>query len=275
MREYVLQVKKLSVGYGERRVLSDVEFGITTGEFVGITVWNGSGYSTLLKSIRGLLPKLGGEVLYYDRPLETYGERALARRVAYLQQQVEIGFGYTAQDIVMAGRYPYMQWWQRESEADRRLALDCMAYTGTRELAAKPVTEVSGGQKQRVLLAKVLAQQTPLLFLDEPTTGLDLVYQEEIFRFAQALAARGKTILMVVHELNLAARYCGRVLLVGEGRILADDVPANVFTEALLSRAYCADIEVGRNPLNNNLEISSRVSEATVSQEERLLDKIC
>ena len=122
-----------------------------------------------------------------------------------MQQSVEVGFGYTGKDIVLAGRYPYMKWWKGESIADEELALKCMEYTGTRELAERPVNEVSGGQKQRILLAKVLAQQTPILFLDEPTTGLDMVYQEEIFRFSKSLTEMGKTILMVVHELNLAA----------------------------------------------------------------------
>ena len=148
-------------------------------------------------------------------------------------------------------------------------------YTGTRELAEKPVTEVSGGQKQRILLAKVLAQQTPVLFLDEPTTGLDMVYQEEIFRFARELALMGKTVLMVVHELNLAAKYCSRILLLGEGKLLADDTPERVFTEALLSRAYAADIAVSRNPLNNNLEITTRVDEASKEKDAALLKKIC
>ena len=175
----------------------------------------------------------------------------------------------------MAGRYPYLKWWERESEDDKRLALDCMEYTGTRELADKPVTEVSGGQKQRILLAKVLAQQTPVLFLDEPTTGLDMVYQEEIFRFARELALMGKTVLMVVHELNLAAKYCSRILLLGEGKLLADDTPERVFTEPLLSRAYAADIAVSRNPLNNNLEITTRVDEASKEKDVALLKKIC
>ena len=228
-----------------------------------------------MKTIRGMLPKQSGEVLFFDKPMEEYTDRELAREVAYLQQQVEVGFGYTGQDIVMAGRYPYLKWWERESEDDKRLALDCMEYTGTRELAEKPVTEVSGGQKQRILLAKVLAQQTPVLFLDEPTTGLDMVYQEEIFRFARELALMGKTVLMVVHELNLAAKYCSRILLLGEGKLLADDTPERVFTEALLSRAYAADIAVSRNPVNNNLEITTRVDEASKEKDAALLKKIC
>ena len=271
----VLQVEKLQIGYGSRCVLKEASFSIGKGEIVGIIGCNGAGKSTLLKTIRGLLPKQGGSVSYFGKPLEEYQDKELATKIAYLQQHVELGFGYTGKDIVMAGRYPYMKWWERESEADEKLALACMAYTGTADLADRPINEVSGGQKQRILIAKVLAQQTPIIFLDEPTTGLDMVYQEEIFRFAKALAAKGKTILMVVHELNLAAKYCQRILLLGEGSLLADGKPQEVFTEALLSRAYKADIQVERNPLNQNLEISTRISQEDREKEAALLDKIC
>ena len=275
MGEVLLEVKNLSVGYGKHCVIRNASFSICKGEIVGIIGCNGAGKSTILKTIRGLLPKQGGEVYYFGKNLEEYTEKELATQVAYLQQHVEVGFGYTGKDIVMAGRYPYMKWWQRESKEDESLALNCMSYTGTAELADRPVTEVSGGQKQRILIAKVLAQQTPIIFLDEPTTGLDMVYQEEIFRFARSLAAMGKTILMVVHELNLASKYCQRILLLGEGKLLADGSPANVFTEELLSRAYMADIVVGRNPLNNNLEISTRINEGVKKKEAALLQKIC
>jgi len=275
MSQAVIELKNLTIGYGERHVLSDVNATIKTGEIVGIIGRNGAGKSTLLKTIRGILPKHSGEVLFFDKKLEDYHEKELACKVAYLQQHVEVGFGYTGQDIVLAGRYPYMKWYESESEADKQLALDCMDYTGTLELADKPVTEVSGGQKQRILLAKVLAQQTPILFLDEPTTGLDMVYQEEIFRFAKELAQMGKTILMVVHELNFAAKYCSRILLLGEGKLLADAPPEVAFTEELLSRAYDADIQVTRNPLNNNLEITTKVNAKEKAKEKTLLQKIC
>ena len=275
MSEKVIEVKNLSIGYNEYRVISDLSFSITEGELVGIIGCNGAGKSTLLKTIRGMLPKQSGEVWFYDKQLEAYSERELARKVAYLQQHVEVGFGYSGLDLVMAGRYPYKEWWQKETDADKRLALECMAYTGTAELAEKPVTEVSGGQKQRILLAKVLAQQTPLLFLDEPTTGLDMVYQEEIFRFAHEFVTMGKTVLMVVHELALAAKYCSRILLLGGGSLLADGTPEAVFTEELLSKAYSADVEVSRNPLNNNLEVTTRVDNTAKEQKDELLKKIC
>ncbi len=271
----VLQVDKLQIGYGSRCVLKEASFSIGKGEIVGIIGCNGAGKSTLLKTIRGLLPKQGGSVRYFGKPLEEYGDKELATKIAYLQQHVELGFGYTGKDIVMAGRYPYMKWWERESEADAKLALACMEYTGTADLAERPINEVSGGQKQRILIAKVLAQQTPIIFLDEPTTGLDMVYQEEIFRFAKALAGQGKTVLMVVHELNLASKYCSRILLLGEGTLLADGAPLEVFTEELLSRAYKADICVERDEVNHNLHITTRVSQEAQSREAALLKRIC
>ena len=271
----VLQVEKLQIGYGSRCVLKEASFSIGKGEIVGIIGCNGAGKSTLLKTIRGLLPKQGGSVSYFGKPLEEYQDKELATKIAYLQQHVELGFGYTGKDIVMAGRYPYMKWWERESEADEKLALACMAYTGTADLADRPINEVSGGQKQRILIAKVLAQQTPIIFLDEPTTGLDMVYQEEIFRFAKALAGQGKTVLMVVHELNLASKYCSRILLLGEGTLLADGAPQAVFTEELLSRAYKADICVERDEVNHNLHITTRMSQEAKNREAALLRRIC
>lgn len=275
MPETVIKLDNLTIGYESRDILKNINAEIHAGEIVGIIGRNGAGKSTLLKTIRGMLPKKSGKVFYFGKELEAYNEKELARKVAYLQQHVEVGFGYTGQDIVLTGRYPYMNWWQSETDKDKKLALECMAYTGTLELADVPVTEVSGGQKQRILLAKVLAQQTPILFLDEPTTGLDMVYQEEIFRFAREISKMGKTVLMVVHELNFAAKYCSRILLLGENGLLADDVPEKVFTEELLSEAYKTKISVTKNPLNGNLEISTKVDGEAQRKESELLKKIC
>ncbi len=275
MNDSVIEIKNLSFGHGRRCVVQDFNAVIREGEYIGIIGCNGAGKSTFLKTLRGLLPKIGGTVCYSGLDMDSLPEREFAKRVAYLQQHVELGFGYTAKEIVLTGRYPYMKWWERESKEDEALALECMEYTGTADLADRPVNEVSGGQRQRIFLAKVLAQQTPILFLDEPTAGLDMVYQEEIFRFAKALSEKGKTILMVAHELNLAAKYCDRIFLLGEGKLLADGTPDEVFTEPLLSRAYAADVEIARNPENNNLEITTKLNIASREKEKRLLDRIC
>lgn len=273
--EKVLEIKNLTIGHPDKQVLHDVNVSIAKGEMVGIIGCNGAGKSTLLKTIRGIIPKVKGDILYFGKPLEAYKEKDLATKVAYLQQNMETSFGYTCLDIVLAGRYPYMKWYEGENEKDKQLARDCLAYTGTLDLAERSIKMISGGQRQRVLLAKILAQQTPIMFLDEPTTGLDMVYQEEIFRFAKALSEMGKTVLMVVHELNLAAKYCSRVLLIGEGTLLADGTPQEVLTEALLSKAYHADVVVNKNPQTGALDISTREDAQKQKNALELLQRIC
>lgn len=274
-KDIVIDIKDLTTGYGAKPIVENINMQVTDGEMVGIIGCNGAGKSTFLKTIRGMLPKLSGSITICHKPVEAMSEKEFATQVAYLQQNVEVGFGFTGLDIVLAGRYPYIKWYEKEQQSDKELALECMRYTGTYELAQRPVSEVSGGQKQRILLAKILAQQTPILFLDEPTTGLDMVYQEEIFRFSKQLVEMGKTVLMVVHELNLAAKYCSRIVLVGNGKILADGTPDEVFTPPLLSLAYHADIDVLKNPATGSIEIVSKVSENKIKQDKLLLHKIC
>ena len=144
-QETVIRIQDLTIGYENKIIISGINADIHTGELVGIIGRNGAGKSTLLKTIRGLLPAKAGKVLYFGQPLASYGEKELARRVAYLQQNVETGFGYTGLDIVLTGRYPYMKWWESETDEDKSLARDCMSYTGTLDLAERPVTEGSGG----------------------------------------------------------------------------------------------------------------------------------
>lgn len=271
----VIDVENLSIGYDRCEVISDINFKAAAGELIGIVGCNGAGKSTLLKTIRGLLPSRKGSIKYFGKNIHAWPEKEIAKTAAYLQQNINMEFGYTGKDVVLLGRYPYLKWWQRENQHDNELALECMDYTGTVDLADIPINEISGGQKQRILLAKVLAQQTPILFLDEPTTGLDMVYQEEIFRFTKELAQMGKTILMVIHELNLAAKYCSRILLLGEGKVIADGQPSQVFTEPLLGQAYNAAVQIIKNPINGNIEISTKIDASLRKKEQLLLKKIC
>ena len=251
----MIRAEALYAGYNGNVILADVSFTVRAGEMVGLIGPNGAGKSTLLKTLRGILPKLSGFAALMGEDIEVLEAKAFARRAAYLQQHVEMTFDYTARDIVLAGRYPYLSWWRQEKADDLAIAEACMAYTGVLELAEKPLHAMSGGQRQRVLLAKVLAQQTPLLFLDEPATGLDIFYQEEIFRFCRELCQAGKTALMVVHELGLAAKFCSRLILVGEGTIVADGVPDEVLTPENLSRAYGVPVRVVKNPLTGTAEV--------------------
>ena len=251
----MIRADAVYAGYNGRVILENVSFSVGEGEIVGLIGPNGAGKSTLLKTLRGILPMLSGSAALMGDDINTLNAKEFARRAAYLQQRVEMTFDYTARDIVLAGRYPYLSWWSQEKAHDLAIAEACMAYTGVSDLADSPLHAMSGGQRQRVLLAKVLAQQTPVLFLDEPATGLDIIYQEEIFRFCRELSAAGKTVLLVAHELSLAARFCSRLLLIGRGTLLADGVPKDVLTDALLSQAYGAPVRVVENPLTRHAEV--------------------
>ena len=270
----IIQVNDVTVGYDRgERILHDLNFSIQGGDFVGIIGKNGAGKSTLLKSMRGFLPLGKGEILLANRRVQDYSQRELARKIAYLQQQVELTFDYTVRDMVMAGRYPYKKWWQQQVDEDGRIIEACMKYTDVLDMAERPIRALSGGQRQRVLLAKVLAQQTPVLFLDEPAAGLDLFYQEQIFRFCRELSSRGKTVVMVVHELSLADRYCSRLMLLKQGNVLADAAPQQVLTDELLSAGYGTAIHARRNLETGHADIYTEELPLTSAKRE-LLDTI-
>ena len=258
----MIRADEVYAGYNGKVILENVSFSVGEGEIVGLIGPNGAGKSTLLKTLRGILPILSGTAMLMGDDINALAAKDFARRAAYLQQHVEMTFDYTARDIVLAGRYPYLSWWRQEKAHDLAIAEACMAYTGVSDLADSPLHAMSGGQRQRVLLAKVLAQQTPVLFLDEPATGLDIIYQEEIFRFCRELCAAGKTVLLVAHELSLAARFCSRLLLIGGGTLLADGRPQEVLTDELLSQAYGAHVRVVENPLTHHAEVYTEPQES-------------
>lgn len=248
-------VTGLTVRIEEKTILSNNSFTIGEGEFVGIIGPNGAGKSTLMRSLRGMVPLQSGEVKIYGRSLAGMGDKETARLIAYMQQDVNMGFGFTAKEIVLAGRYPHLKWWQNEREEDHRIAEKYMAFTGVNALAERQMNQVSGGERQRILLAKVLAQETPLIFLDEPTASLDLVYQEEIFRYCQTVCREGKTALLIAHDIEMAAKFCTRLILLANGKIIADGRPAEVITVKHLQSAYGLHAAVYNNPVTGNLDI--------------------
>lgn len=250
-----LAADNLNVQIGGKSVLQAITFAVDQGEFVGIIGPNGAGKSTLLRTLRGSCLISAGEILVLGQPIKNLSEKQMARTIAYMQQEVNAGFGFTAREVVLAGRYPYLAWWQNERKEDYLISQKYMAFTGVDMLADKPVQQVSGGERQRILLAKVLTQETPIIFMDEPTASLDLMYQEEIFRYCADICKQGRTVLLVAHDIRLAAKFCSRLILLAQGKIVADGPPKAVITAANLEKAYGMHAAVFINKVTGNLDI--------------------
>jgi iron complex transport system ATP-binding protein len=248
-----LRAESVSFAYEPGRpVFNSVNASVAGGETIGLVGPNGSGKSTLLRVMCGLLRPQGGGVLLNGKPLAGYPGRDRARRVAFLPQAVNPAFALSVFEVVCLGRYPHTGAFGALGPRDKEAAERCMRDTEVEHLRARDFLTLSGGERQRVLLASILAQEPEILLLDEPTSALDIHHQTEIFSLLDRLAhgrQGGYGILVVTHDLNLAARFCDRILLMGlDHSMLAEGPHDSVLTEPLLSRAYRAPIRVSRHP---------------------------
>lgn len=231
--------RALNVGYGgDRRILHDVDVTIPEGELTVIVGPNACGKSTLLKALARMLPVQAGEVLLDGRPIRSYQPKAAARKLGLLPQGPTAPDGITVSDLVARGRYPHQNLLRQWSVEDEAAVLEALAAANVTDLAERNVDELSGGQRQRVWIAMALAQQTPILLLDEPTTYLDIAHQVEVLNLARRLQRKGRTVVIVLHELHLAFRYATRLIVMREGRIEASGRPEEVVTEELVERVY-------------------------------------
>lgn len=244
----LLQVRDLRFGYGGEPVLDGVSFAVHAGECVGILGPNGAGKSTLLKLALGLLVPASGEVLLGGTPLAALPRRARALRAAFLPQAASMAFPFEAAEVVAMGRTPHLGRFRPEGPADRAAVARAMERTGLGPLAGRPVTELSGGERQRVFLARALAQEAPLLVMDEPTASLDLRHAFELLTLARAQALGGGGVLAALHDLNLAARFCDRLLVLHGGRLEADGAPSLVLAPDLLRRVFGVEALIGSDP---------------------------
>lgn len=248
----LLRVSNLLVGYGVRTVLHDLSLDLYAGEFVGIIGPNGCGKSTLVKSVSGVLKPKSGQIFFEERELLKIKASERAKLSAVVAQNPSLPAAFTAAEIVMLGRTPHLGAFQQESEADWQIVREAMEAADCWEMAERPVGELSGGERQRVLFALALAQQPRLLLLDEPTTYLDINHQVGVMEIARRWlqAAPGRAALSVLHDLNLAAQYCHRLILLSKGRILATGTPQEVITADNIRQAYGAAVIVTPHPVN-------------------------
>lgn len=234
-----MEADDATLAYGERVVSEHLDVTIPDGSFTVIIGPNACGKSTLLRSLARLLPPRRGRVLLDGRDIATYSSKAVARRLGLLPQSSVSPEGITVRDLVSRGRFPYQGMLRQWSEEDDAAIETAMSATGITGLAHRRMNELSGGQRQRAWLALVLAQQTPLLLLDEPTTFLDITYQLEVLNLCRDLHARGDyTLVVVLHDLNLAFRYATNLIVMRDGRIVAQGAPGDVVTAELIEEVY-------------------------------------
>ena len=245
-----LHALALGAGYGRGRVIDGVDLRIAPGGVTALVGSNGSGKSTLLRTLARLIAPESGHVLLDGEDIRSRPTRAVARELGLLPQTPEAPDGLTVGELVARGRFPHRGLLTPMRAADRMAVADALAMTATTDLRDRPVDELSGGQRQRAWIAMALAQETPTMLLDEPTTHLDLAHRVEVLDLVWRLnREQGRTIVLVLHDLNEAGRYADRIIALADGRIRADGPPAEVLTAEVLEEVFGLACQVLEDPV--------------------------
>ncbi|TAI89606.1 Fe(3+) dicitrate ABC transporter ATP-binding protein FecE [Pectobacterium versatile] len=245
-----LTTQNLTAGYGDKRILDGLSLSLPAGKITALLGPNGCGKSTLLKCFAKLLTPESGTIQLNGKPLSTFSARQLSRHLALLPQQHLTPEGITVRDMVAYGRSPWLSLWGRLSPDDRQRVQLAMEKTHIVDLADKRLTDLSGGQRQRAFLAMLLAQDTPVVLLDEPTTYLDINHQVELMKLLHELNQAGKTVVTVLHDLNQASRYCDHLVMLADGRVIAQGSPREVMKPDLLQQVFSIDAEIHAEPVS-------------------------
>ncbi|MBU9821224.1 Fe(3+) dicitrate ABC transporter ATP-binding protein FecE [Rahnella sp. BCC 1045] len=245
-----LSAENLYAGYGNKSILNGLSVALPAGKITALIGPNGCGKSTLLKCFSRLLTPESGTLRLQGDDISRLHGRALARKLALLPQQHVAPEGIRVRELVGYGRSPWLNLWGRLGEQDHARVSRAMQETNIGDLAEKLVSELSGGQRQRVFLAMVLAQDTPLVLLDEPTTYLDISHQVELMNLLRRQNQQGKTVVAVLHDLNQASRYCDYLVMMAAGKIVAQGSPEAVMTPALLAQVFDIDAQIHPEPVS-------------------------
>ncbi|MGW3581899.1 ABC transporter ATP-binding protein [Streptomyces rubiginosohelvolus] len=246
-----LRAEGLHLGYDDRAVVSGLDLAVPPGRITAIVGANACGKSTLLRALARLLAPRDGAVSLDGRALHSIPTRELAQQLGILPQSPVAPDGLTVIDLVNRGRSPHQTWWRQWTKADEQAVHDALAATGTTDLADRAVDELSGGQRQRAWIAMAVAQGTPVLLLDEPTTYLDLAHQIDVLDLVVDLNRReGRTIVMVLHDLNQACRYADHVIAMKKGAIVAEGAPADVITAEKVEDVFGLRCQVTTDPVS-------------------------
>jgi len=249
--ETALSARAVSLGYGERLVIRELSFAVTMGQIIALVGPNGSGKSTLLKALARILAPSRGAVYLDGRAIQQLPAREVARRLAILPQAPVAPEELTVGELVEQGRYPYTGPLRPLGEHDYAAIARALEQTGATAFRPRRLASLSGGERQRAWIALALAQETPILLLDEPTTFLDIGHQLDVLALIRELnRTHGKTIVLVLHDLNHAARYADRMVTLRAGQIVADGPPQEVLTEALLAEVFGVRARILPHPVD-------------------------
>lgn len=264
-----IEISTLNHSYGEAHVLKDLSFKVPAQSFFIIIGPNGSGKTTLMKILSGTEPMQSGNLTILGKSMKAYSRKELARHVAFVPQLVLEDLPFTVMEVVLMGRSPHLGVLGLDREADRDIARQAMAFTGVTHLADRRLDRISGGERQRVLIARAICQTPRTILLDEPTAALDLSHQVRIMDLMERLREEKQvTVVMVSHDLNLAAMYGDRLLLLKDGRIVSQGLPEDVLTYRTLERAYGCTLLVDESPLGGLPRVTpvpGRLTKASVS----------
>jgi len=244
-------MKKIKAGYSAEPVLREITGEINEADFCMIIGPNGAGKSTLLKTILGFLPLMDGDISIRGRSLQLWQNKELAKLISYIPQELTMQFDYPIYEMVLMGRFPYLGYWQTYSAKDREYCEQALYKMDLNQMKDKMYSQLSGGEKQRVAVARALAQQAQVLLMDEAFSHLDLNHQMELMKILKQInKEEKKTVVVVSHNVNLAAEYSQRVIMIKNGNILADGSPEEVITAENLSKLYNAKMQIVKNPIS-------------------------
>jgi iron complex transport system ATP-binding protein len=247
-----LEATGIQFAYGQRSILNDINLEARFGEVIGLVGPNGSGKTTLLRIASGSLAPQKGAVYIQGRALPSLRPKDRARLVAMVHQSPAVPPGFTALEVVLMGRNPHLGFLQWEGPKDIEVCRQVMELTETWEFADRPVSALSGGELQRVFIARALAQETPVLILDEPTSHLDISFQTNVLDMIETIRRKTRiTVLVAMHDLTLAAQYCSRIVALHQGAIVASGDPSDVLTVEVVSKVFGASVSIIEHPIHN------------------------
>lgn len=248
----MIDIKNVSLSYDKRTVLEDISLSFKDKSFVGIIGKNGTGKSTLLKAITGLLKPVSGSIFIDDNDIYKMKRNILAKKISFMPQSMQFDFSFKVKDFIMFGRYPYINMFKPASKEDFETVENVMSFTETTEFAERNINELSGGEKQKVLLAQTLVQQTDIIALDEPTSHLDIGSQATIFKLLKMLNEKyNKTIIVTVHDLNLAGEFCSDIVLLDNKKVLNFGSAEKVLNYSDIEKVYNTKVVVQKNPISS------------------------